>query len=261
MTGNAPARTSVTLESLLFASRLFTRWRRHPTVPIQALLFPTFLLITYHLLVSKSMMRLTGADSLYSLVPMCAVAGGMLGALGASLTLPGERNSGLLSRMWTFPVHRASALIGRLLAEAARTFVSTVLITAVGVGLGLRFKGNWLAMVAFLLVPVLVVAVFSTLVITVALRSEGSSTFAWLGSMSIGLVFCSAAPPEIFPRWLRPVIQLQPMKPTVESMRALAHGDPALWPLLVTFAWTIGMAAVFVPLAMRSYRTAAESGV
>ena len=112
-------RSSLAGESLLFAGRLFTRWRRAPTVPIQALLFPTFFLITYKLMVGKSILRITGTDSLYGLVPMCAVAGAMFGALGAGLTIIAERDSGLLSQLWVLPVNRASALTGRLLAEAA----------------------------------------------------------------------------------------------------------------------------------------------
>ena len=119
------------------------------TVPIQALLFPTFLLITYDLLVGKSIVRITGVDSLYGLVPMCAVAGAMFGALGSGLTIIGERDSGLLSQFWTLPVNRASALVGRLLAEAARTVLGAVLISAVGVALGLRFEGGWLAVIPF----------------------------------------------------------------------------------------------------------------
>ncbi len=83
MSANAPPRSSLAAESLLFAGRLLTRWRRQPMVLIQALVFPTFLLITYKLLVGKSIIRITGTESLYGLVPMCAVAGAMFGALAA----------------------------------------------------------------------------------------------------------------------------------------------------------------------------------
>ena len=145
MSANAPPRSSLAAESLLFAGHLLTRWRRQPMVLIQALVFPTFLLIAYKLLVGKSIIRITGTDSLYGLVPMCAVAGAMFGALAAGRTISIDRDSGLIGRLWVFPVHRASALTGRLLAEAARTLVSSALITAVGVGLGLRFKGGWLS--------------------------------------------------------------------------------------------------------------------
>jgi ABC-2 type transport system permease protein len=262
MTANAPLRSSLAVESLLFASRLLTHWRREPVMPIQALLFPTFLLVTYDLLVGKSIMRITGTDSLYGLVPMCAVAGAMFGSLAAGLTIPAERESGLLSQLWTLPVNRASALTGRLLAEAARTLVGSALITAVGVGLGLRFKGGWLAVIPFILVPVLVVVIFSTAVIAIAARSKSNAVLIWLGVPSITLVFSSSGVPpvEMLPSWMRPLIHLQPMAPTIASMRALAQGGPALWPLLLSFMWALGLAAVVGPLAVRGYRAAAESG-
>jgi ABC-2 type transport system permease protein len=248
-------------ESFLFASRRFTRWRRQPILPIQALLFPTLLLVTYTLLVGKSMKRIYATDSLYGMVPVCAVAGAMFGALGLGLAIQAERNSGLISRFWSLPVHRASAMIGALLAEAGRTVAGGVLITAVGIGLGLRFHGSWLAVVPFLLVPVLVVLVFSMVVMAIAARATDSAVGTWLATGSIGLVFGSSgvAPVDAYPSWLRPVIQLQPMSPTIETMRALAEGGPVLWPMALTLAWVLGLAAVFGPMAVRNYREAAES--
>jgi ABC-2 type transport system permease protein len=248
-------------ESLLFAGRLLTHWRRAPTVPIQALVFPTFLLITYKLLVGKSIVRITGTDSLYGLVPMCAVAGAMFGALGAGLTIIGERDSGLLSQLWMLPVNRASALVGRLLAEAARTAAGAALITAVGVALGLRFEGSWLAVIPFLMIPVLVVLVFSTATIAIAVRAKSSAMLFWLAMPSIALVFSSSGipPVDLLPSWMRPLIPLQPMAPVIESMRALAQGGPALWPVLLSLLWALGLAAVVGPLAVRGYRAAAET--
>jgi ABC-2 type transport system permease protein len=262
MTATASPRNSLAVESLLLAARHLTHWRRAPAVMIQAVLYPTFLLITFKLLVGKSVMRITGTDSLYGLVPMCAVAGAMFGAFAASFTIRFERESGLLSRLWVLPVNRASALTGRLLAEAARTLLGSALITAVGVGLGLRFQGGWLAVIPFLLVPVLVGVVFSTAVIAIAMRAKSSNLLVWLGVPSIALVFSSSGVPrvELLPSWMRQLIQLQPMAPTIESMRALAQGGPALWPLLLSFGWALGLTAVVGPLAVRSYRAAAESG-
>ncbi|HEX2284369.1 MAG TPA: ABC transporter permease, partial [Mycobacterium sp.] len=252
-------------ESLLLAGRHIRRWRSDPLIPIQSVVFPTLLLIVYSLLVGESMTRITGTDNLNGLVPLCALAGGMFGALGAGFAIPAERESGLVSRLWAFPVHRASALSGRLLAEASRTLIGAVLITAVGMALGLRFDGGWFAVIPFVLVPVVVVVVFATVVITLALGAgrEGSTVFTWLGTASIGLVFCSAgvAPVDMFPSWLRPVIQYQPMSPAIESMRALAEGGSALWPLLATFGWVLAFGAVFAPLAIRNYRVAAETGI
>jgi len=48
----------------------------------------------------------------------------MSGAMSAAFAIPLERDSGLLGRFWIMPVHRASALSGTLLAEAARTLIA-----------------------------------------------------------------------------------------------------------------------------------------
>jgi len=79
---------------------------------------------------------------------------------------------------------------------------------------------------------------------------------------SITLVFASSGitPVQMLPSWIRPLIPLQPMAPAIESMRALAQGAPALWPLLMSLVWALGLGAVVGPLAVRGYRAAAESG-
>ena len=262
MTATAPPRRSMVVETLVFASGLITRWRREPVVPLQALLFPTILLIMYYLLIGKSIMRITGTDSLYGLVPMCAVAGAMMGALGAAVAIPSERDYGLISQLWVLPVNRASALTGRLLAEASRTLVATALITAVGVGLGLRFEGGWITVIPFVLVPVLIVIVFSTAVVAIAVRSQHGTALTWLGMATVGSVFCCGGvpPAERLPQWVQPVVQFHPLSPMIESMRALAQGDPALWPLLLTFAWLLGIGVAIGPWAVRGYRAAAAYG-
>jgi len=259
---NSTVRHSLIAESLVFAGRHLVHWRRNIAVPLQAVLFPVFLLVTYYLLVGKSIMRITGTDSLYGLVPMCAIAGAVAGALATGLSIPRERDDGLISQFWVLPVHRASVLTGRLIAEALRTLVSTALITAVGVGLGLRFHGGPLALLMFLLVPVMVVVVFAMAVTAVATRSKRGTALMWLGLPVITAVFASSGSPPIesLPSWMWPLLRIQPMEPIVESMRTLALGGLPLWPLLWALIWTIAGAALIGPIAVRGYRVAAETG-
>lgn len=260
MSADPQLRHSLVAESLLFARRLLMRWRREPVMPVQAVLYPTFLLITYYLLVGESIMRITGTDSLTGLVPTCAVAGAMFGALAASFTIQSERESGLLSRFWVLPVHRASALTGRLLAEAVRTLIGSVVITAVGVALGLRFN-RWVAVLPFILVPVVVSLVFSTVLIAIAVRSVSSTLLVWVGVPAIAAVFgSSGAPPiELLPGWIQPFVRFQPLAPTIELMRSLVLGAPALGSLLICLLWGVVFLAVAGPLAVAGYRQAAES--
>jgi ABC-2 type transport system permease protein len=239
-----------------------TRWWRNPLVPLQSLAFPTILLFVYSMLVSESMRRLTGSDNLDVVVCMCALAGGMSGSLAAALSIPDERDNGLLSRFWLMPIHRASVLVGTLSAEALRTFGATLLITVTGLALGLRFHAGVLAALIFLLIPVLWVTVYATIVLVVALRFRSRTLLTWLSTFSLGSVFgsTSVAPVELFPGWLRSVIRFQPLSPTIEAMRGLARDGFLARPLLETAAWLVGCGLVAGALAVRSYRVAAQSG-
>ncbi|AQT79173.1 hypothetical protein B1R94_07655 [Mycolicibacterium litorale] len=262
MTANPRLRSSLVNESLVIAGQLLTHWRRAPVVPIQSVLFPTFLLIIYYLLVGKSILRITGTSSLYGLVPTCAIAGAISGSLAAGLSLSFERDSGLLSRLWALPLNRASALTGRLIAEAVRTMASTAVITLVGVGLGFRFHGGPLALLLFLFVPVMVVIVFAMAVIAIAVRAKDGTMLIWLALPAITAVFASSGSPpvESLPSWMWPLLRLQPMEPIVGSMRALAQGGLPLQALLQGLIWTVILGALVGPLAIRGYRAAAESG-
>lgn len=254
--------TAFVSQSASEAGRLLRRWRRDPIVAVQALLFPTFLLIIYKLLVGKSVLAVTGHDSLYGLVPMCAVVGAVFGTLGAGLALPSERESGVLTRLWVQPVHRASTVAGRLVAEAARTTTSAVVLTVFGIALGLRFSYGWMAMLAFVLVPVVISAGMATLVIAIAARADGKAMVTWLGAGCVVLLFLNTgvAPAEVFPGWLQPVVRFSPISPTIEAMRALAEGGPVLSPLWQAGLWGGVLVAVFAPAAVRGYRAAAEAG-
>lgn len=248
-------------QSRLQAGRLLLGWTREPVVLIQALIFPTFLLVVYNLVIGESIRHLTGSSSLYGLVPMCAIAGALFGAIGAGAALPDERESGLLSRLWTLPVHRASALAGRLLAEAGRALVGSILIAAVGVAMGLRFQSLFGAL-GFVLVPVLMVIGFSTAIVAFGVQSNGKNIITGLSTVCFLLLFFNSGmvPVDVFPGWLEPMVRAQPMSPAIETMRGLADGGPVLWPALQSLAWVIGLVAVFGPMAVRGYRRAAESG-
>lgn len=258
-------RTSLTAfvdQSTSEAGRLLRRWRRDPIVAVQALLFPTLLLIVYKLLIGKIVLAVTGHDSLYGLVPMCAVAGAVFGTLGVGMALPEERESGLLARLWLQPVHRASALAGRLVAESARTITSAIVLTIVGIAMGLRFSHGSIAMLTFVLVPVAISAGMATVVVAIAVRADGKAMVTWLGAGCLVLLFLNTgvAPAEKFPGWLQPVVRFQPMSPTIEAMRALAGGGPVLWPLWQAMLWAGALVLVFAPAAVRGYRAAAEAG-
>ncbi|GAA2563464.1 ABC transporter permease [Mycolicibacterium diernhoferi] len=260
MTTSPEHRHSLLTESWIFAGRLFIQWRRYPMVPLQALLFPTGLLVIYGLLVGKSMVRITGNSGLDLLIPVCTLAGAMSAAVGAGLSVPYDRDSGLLTRMWMMPVHRTAPLTGALLAEAARTFIGSAFVVAAAYAMGFRFTGGWLMFVLYLLIPVIVVLVFATIVITLALRPQGRLILTWTQSGCMGLAFATLIPVDRIPAVLRPLAEYQPIAPPAAAMRALSSGGDVWQPLLLTLLWAVVLAALFVPATVRGYRAAVEGG-
>jgi len=226
-----------------------------------SLVVPVCILLTYEAVLGKRVHQVTGVESVYSLVPVCAVMSAVLGGLRTSEGIEVDRQFGLLSRMWVLPVHRASPLTGRLTAEAVRALVGTILITALGVILGLRFTRGWPAALVYISIPSIVVVGFTAFVTALAVRRNARTAMTVLATVTISLAFLNPGitPLALFPKWLQPLVRMQPMSPPIEAMRALAHDGPLGWPLLMTLIWAIVLVAVFIPLAVRAYRLAAES--
>ena len=253
---------SLSTETVLQAGRILTRWRRDRAVLVGSLGFPIGLLILYDVVLGENVHRITGNASVYGLVPVCAVLSALFGSLGNAMSVTMDRESGMLSRMWVMPIHRASALTGRLTAEAARALIGTILITAVGVIMGLRFNNGWAAALLFVLIPSVVAVSFTALVMAFAVRTNARTIMILMVNVTVALAFVNPGftPIGNFPEWVRPFVQAQPMAPPIETMRSLALGGPLLFPLGMTIAWAVLILAVFVPLAVRGYRSAAEAG-
>jgi ABC-2 type transport system permease protein/oleandomycin transport system permease protein len=72
------------------------------------------------------------------------------------------------------------------------------------------------------------------------------------------LVFASSAfvPVDTMPGWLQVFAEHQPVSVTASAVRALVLGGPTATYVLQSLAWSVGLLAVFAPLAVRRYRRA-----
>ncbi|AYF77019.1 hypothetical protein D7D52_28050 [Nocardia yunnanensis] len=257
----APPRTDLPAQALIETGRLLRRWSRQPEVLTSTLVLPILLLLMFDLVLDRSLGLSTTADPIYGFVPMIAIAGAMYGAMGTGLSLHGERESGLLRRFWVLPVHRWAGLLGRLLAECVRAAAVALAVLVVGILLGLRFPQGWPGFLGALAVPVLVIAGFTPMVITVGVSRVGDKVVQVFAIVVlIGMFFNSGfVPVQNYPDWLQPVVRAQPMSCAIEAMRDLVLGGPVATPVLQTLAWSAGLATVFGALAVRGMRAAAQS--
>ncbi|MDP1795573.1 MAG: ABC transporter permease [Acidimicrobiales bacterium] len=98
--------------------------------------------------------------------------------------------------------------------------------------------------------------IFST--VGLALKNAEAAQAAAFPIMA-PMVFASSAfvPLSSQPGWLQVFSAHQPVTLTVNAIRALCIGGPTVGPVVQSILWSIGIVAVFAPLAVRKYRQAA----
>ena len=248
--------------SLLQCKRLLLGWLRDPTTMIQALIYPALMLVMFRIVLGDSISSATGTPAIYGTVPMITLIGAMSGAIVSALGLTNEQKSGLLGRLWTMPIHRGAGLTGRLLAEAIRVLVTTIIILAVGVVLGLRFDQGWLAGLAMLGLPIIFGMGFAVPVTALASISKGAQLIQIVAIVTLLLTFFNSGfvPVKAYPKWLQSTVANQPMSCAIDAMKGLTLGGPVQESLLKSLAWSLGLIVIFIYPAVRGYRLAAEKG-
>lgn len=246
--------------SRLQRNRLLTRWARDPATMIQALIYPALTLVMFRIVLGDTITAATGQPAIYGTVPMIVLVGAMFGSVVSAVGLRAERESGLLSRFYTLPIHRSAGLVGRMMAEGVRVFVTSLVIFAAGVAMGFRFTQGIGASILILLIPILFGIGFALMVTVLATMSTQIPLVEMVSIVCTLLMFFNSGfvPVMAYPSWLQPVVANQPMSCAIDTMRSLAMGGPIAEPFLKTVLWSAGMVAIFVVPAVVGYRRSAE---
>ena len=257
---NSPSR--LIPQTWVLTARILRRWSRDPATVVQSLVMPAGFLVALDIVLGDGVEQVTGHSALYGSAPLVAMVGAMTGAVIGAVGIMRERDDGLLSRLWVVPVHRASGLLARLAADAVRIMVITAVVMCVGLALGLRFKQGIPETVAWLFVPAIFGVALSAAVITLALWSANTNVPQATEIVIALLMFFSTGfvPLDQYPKWLKPVVEHQPVSYSIEAMRGLSLGGPILEPLVGTVLWSVGIAALCaVPMGI-GYRRASKRG-
>jgi ABC-2 type transport system permease protein len=248
--------------TLVLTARILRRWSRDRATVVESLIVPVAFLVTLNIVLGDGITQVTGHSALYGSVPLVALVGAMSGAMVGGIGLMRERADGLLSRLWVLPVHRASGLLSRLVADAIRIVVTTAVILCAGLVLGFRFRQGILESVAWLFIPTAFAVAFSMAVITLALYTAKTIVLEATEIVWGLLMFFSTGfvPLDQFPSWIQPVVQHQPVSCAIDAMRGLSLDGPVLAPMAGMLLWAAGIAAACaLPMAI-GYRRASMRG-
>ncbi|MBV8161332.1 MAG: ABC transporter permease, partial [Acidimicrobiia bacterium] len=182
------------------------------------------------------------------------------GSVQTGVGLSDDLAKGMIDRFRSLPMARSAVLAGRTLSDTVRNCFVVLLMTAVGSAIGFRFHGGFLPSIAGLGMAVLFGLSFSWISAFIGMsvrdpESAQAAGFVWI----FPLVFASSAfvPVQTMPSWLQAFARNNPLSQTINAIRALTQGGPVWHPLWLALAWMLGILVVFVPFAVRRYRSAA----
>lgn len=245
-------------QTLLQTNRLLTRWALDYITVIGAIVLPILFMVVLNIVLGNLAYVVTHDSGLYSIVPLIALGAAITGSTFVAIDLMRERSFGLLARLWVLPVHRASGLISRILANAIRTLVTTLVMLGTGVVLGFRFRQGLIPSLMWISVPVILGIAIAAMVTTVALYTAQTVVVEGVELVQAIAIFFSTGlvPLNSYPGWIQPFVAHQPVSYAIAAMRGFAMGGPVLSPMIGMLVWTAGICVVCaVPLAI-GYRRA-----
>ena len=178
---------------------------------------------------------------------------------GTAIALAQELKKGVIDRLRSMPMARSAVLAGRLVADTARMTITILIVLAVGYAVGFRFQnGVGPAILMIVLAVVFGVAICMIAAFTGLAIGDEESVQAFGLIWLFPLTFLSSAfvPISTMPGWLQAFANNQPVTFVINTMRALALGQPIEANLLKSLAWLAGIFIVFAPLAVRAYKRA-----
>jgi len=246
-------------DTLALTQRDVLIWARNPAFLFFVIIQPVMFVLLFRYVFGGAITVNVPGGYVNYLMPGIIAQSAAFASFGTAIALARQLQRGVIDRFRAMPMARSAVLLGRLVADTLRLAVTLVVILGVGYAVGFRFHSGIGPSAGMMVLGVafgVVICAISAYV-GLALRDEesvGSFGLVWL----FPLTFVSAAfvPVSSMPGWLQAFAKNQPVTIVIDEMRAMALGGPLVRHGWQSIAWLVGIAAVFVPLAVRAYRRA-----
>ncbi len=162
-------------------------------------------------------------------------------ALGTAISTATDMTTGIIARLRTMDIDRASVLTGHVLGAVIKTVLAVVVVVAFAFLLGFRSDASpleWLAAVGLLL---LVAFSLTWLTVGMGLAADSVETASNTPLFLVMLPFVSSGfvPTDGMPAGVRQFAEHQPFTPMIDTLRALVTGDPTGSDLWLAIGWCV----------------------
>jgi ABC-2 type transport system permease protein len=248
-------------DALAVAARNLIAYRRVPQLLVFSTIQPVVFVIMFRYVFGGAI-TVPGVRYVDFLMPGIFVQTVVFGALAAAIGLATDLKSGLIERFHSLPMARSAVLAGRTLADLVRNVFVVALMFVVGYLVGFRVQTGVTGLLAGVGLILLFGFSLTWIFAIIGLSAPNAETAQAMSFPILApLVFASSAfvSVETMPGWLQAFASRQPVSIAVDAGRSLMLGDAFHDPGMVvaSLAWSVGIVAVFAPLAVRVYRRTA----
>lgn len=231
---------------------------------IQPVVFMLMFLYVFGGAIEAALPAAAQGQYVYWLIPGILAQSAVFGSAPTAYGLNNDSTKGVLDRFRSLPMARSAVLVGRTLSDLVRSTFILSLQLAVGVLLGFRWQNGVGGMLAAMGVALVFGYACSWLMAYIGLtitNSEAIQAAIYMVVFPITLTSSVFLPTQTMPGWLQVFAEHQPITIVANALRGLTLGQGALpaghtvtGETLLALAWTVGILAVFAPLAVHAYR-------
>lgn len=242
---------------LLLGQRNLRRMLRSPDLVFYAVLQPVVFIVLF-VYVFGGAIQLPNMDYKQFLLPGIFVQTVVFGSVAATaIGVALDMQRGIMDRFLSLPISSSSVLMGRQFSEILRNILLICVLVVVSLLVGFRFQGSLSSVLLGMGLLLLFGFAFSWVAALIGLASGSAEAAQSAGIMWLfPFTFVSSAfvPTSTMPGWLQLYAQNSPITSMVDTLRFLFNGQPATSSMWVSVAWSIGITAVFMPLAIARFR-------
>ena len=244
-------------DTLVIAERNLVRLPRSPDLLLAFTVQPIMFVLLF-VYVFGGAISTPGYSYVDFLIPGIIVQNIAFGGFVTALGLNEDLHKGLIDRFRSLPMARPAVLAGRTSADVVTNALSATVLVVTGLIIGFDFNASAGEIAAGFGILLLFGYAFSWVFALLGLlvsTPEAANSLGFIAVFPLTFISSAFVPASSMPAPLEWFAEnLNPFTVVVDAMRALWLGAPAGNSVWGAVAWSLGILAVFAPLAVARYR-------
>jgi ABC-2 type transport system permease protein len=252
-----PPRPGRLSTALTFGWRGMLKVKHVPEQLLDVTITPVMFVLMFTYLFGGAIAGSTSAYLQY-ILPGMLVMSVLFTTVYSGVSLNTDLTKGVVDRFRSLPIWRPAPLLGSLLGDSVRYVIAGTVIIVFGVALGYRPEGGAVGALAALGLVVVFSFGLSWVFSVLGLLLRSPNAVMNAGFMAIfPLTFLSNVfvDPSTLPGPLKAFVDVNPISILATASRSLMQGQPDGTAIVVSLAVAAGLAAVFLPITTRLYRS------